>query len=71
MNTEVIISIISLVISLITLIGTIIYNYIVTSKFPSKRLSYQYLNIILKEFDKIEKYMFTSDTILNISFSIV
>ncbi|OEJ15884.1 hypothetical protein BFL38_10515 [Brachyspira hampsonii] len=58
MNAEVIISIISLSISVITLIGTIIYNHIVTSKFPSKRLSHQYLNIILKEFDEIEKYIF-------------
>ncbi|WIH85023.1 hypothetical protein NEI03_07410 [Brachyspira pilosicoli] len=57
-NADIIISIISIVISLIAFLGTVFYNHIVTSKFPSKRLSYKYLSIIIKEFDEIEHYIF-------------
>lgn len=52
--------IIALVISLISLLGNIIYNYIITSRFPSRKLCYIYCKIMLKELDEIEKFIIDS-----------
>lgn len=51
---------IALVIALISLLGNIIYNYIITSRFPSKKLCYIYCKIMLKELDEIEKFIIDS-----------
>lgn len=50
----------SLIISIVSILANIIYNYIITRKFPSKKLCYIYCKIILKELDEIEKFIMDS-----------
>lgn len=55
--------VVALIISLLTFFGNIFYHYMITKRFPSKKLCYEYCKIILKELDEIEK--FTIDSVRN------